>query len=216
MMRPIKMIVVSTNALTRNGIQHLVARSEQPTIEVVGTFADFKETEPYLREYPVDVALIDDFLPANANIVHEVKTLLRASIGLAVIVILQRPTASLVQRLLDQGVRGILHKSDDLEPFLVQAIVWSKMRGIQLSPGVSNLLDAQRALPNALNQRDLDVLRLLAAGLEPKEIAVHLGVGSNTVYRTLRTLRETFNAHSNAQLIDAAHQSKLFDFQTVD
>lgn len=214
-MSPIKLIVVSMNALTRSGIHQLVTKSDAPTIEVVGTFADFKEAEQYLREYPVDVALIDDFLPANTNIVHEVKTLFKASVGPAVIVILQRPTASLAQRLLDQGVRGILHKNDDLEQFLVPAIVWVKRRGIQLSPGISGLIDAQRTLPSALNQRDLDVLRLLAAGLEPKEIAVHLGVGSNTVYRVLRALRETFNAHSNAQLIDAAYQSKLFDFQNA-
>ena len=68
MMRSIKMIVVSTNALTRSGIQHLVTRSEQPTIEVIGRFKDFKETYRFLHEHVVDVLLIDDALPANTNL----------------------------------------------------------------------------------------------------------------------------------------------------
>ena len=213
MMRPIKVIVISTNALIRSGVQQLVTQAEAPTIEVVSTFADFEEAELYLRDRPVDVLLIDNSLPVNTHLAQEVKALITAHIGLAMIVILQRPTASLVQRLLDHGVRGILYRDDDLEQVLVQAIVWARQRGIQLSPGVSRLIDAQRPLPATLNQRDLDVLTLLAEGLEAKAIAVHLGVGSNTIYRILRALREKFNAQSNAHLIDIAHQMKLFEHQ---
>jgi DNA-binding NarL/FixJ family response regulator len=179
----------------------------------VGTFTEFKEAEVYLRDHAVDVLLIDDALPANTNIVQEVKLLLEVRISLSIIVILQRPTASLVQRLMEQGVGNILNRNDDLEEVLVQAISWAKKHGIQLSPAISRLINAQRALPAALNQRDIDVLRLLADGLEPKEIAVHLGVGSNTIYRILRALREKFNAQSNAQLVDIAHQMKLFEPQ---
>lgn len=215
-MRPINLIVISTNALTRSGIQQLVTRSEVPTIAVVGRFTDFKEPSHYLQQHPVDVLMIDDSLPVNTNIIHEVKMLLSAHVSLEVIVILQRPTSSLVQRLLDYGVRGILHKQDDLEQFLTQAILLVRKHGTYLSPGISRFRDVYHKLPSTIEQRDFDVLRLLADGLEPKAIAEHMGVGSNTIYRTLRTLRDTFNAQSNAHLIDIAHQGKLFDLQRID
>ena len=67
-----------------------------------------------------------------------------------------------------------------------------------------------------MGQREFDVLQLLADGFEPKEIAEQMGVGSNTIYRTLRALRDTFNAQSNAHLVDIAHQTNLFDLQSGD
>lgn len=216
MMRPIKMIVVSTNALTRSGVQHLVTRSEQPTIEVIGRFKDFKEADDYLHEHVVDILLIDDALPANTNLLREVKTLLSIHFGLEVIVILQHPTTSLVQRLLDYNVHGLLHKHDDLELFLAQAVILVKKHGTYLSPGISHCRVGHHKLPSTIEQRDYDVLRLLADGFEPKDIAEQMGVGSNTVYRTLRALRDTFSAQSNAHLIDIAHQTNLFDAQSGD
>lgn len=215
-MRPIKMIVVSTNALTRSGIQHLVTRSEQPTIEVIGRFKDFRETYEFLHNHVVDVLLIDDALPANTNIIREVKSLLSTHFGLEVIVILQRPTTSLVQRLLDYNVHGLLHKHDDLEQFLAQAVLLVRNHGTYLSPGISPCRVGSHKLPSTIGQRDYDVLRLLADGFEPKEIAEQIGVGSNTIYRTLRTLRDTFSAQSNAHLVDIAHQTNLFDAQSGD
>jgi two-component system, NarL family, response regulator DevR len=209
-MRAIRLVFISASALTRNGIAHLVLRSEQP-IELVGAFSDFQAARQYLDVNPIDVILVDEALPPHTDLLRTVKSLRIEQIGAAVIVILQRPTASLVQQLLAYGVRGILHKHDDLESYLVHAIMWGKQRGIQISPGVSHLIDSQRKIPAALSQRDVDVLRLLADGLEPKEIAREIGVGSNTVYRILRSIREVLHAQNNAHLITITHQMKLFE-----
>jgi DNA-binding NarL/FixJ family response regulator len=214
-MRSIRLVFVSTNALTRNGITQMVVHSDPP-IDVVGVFADFQAAHQYLDDHPVDVLLIDEALPRHTDLLQEVKSLCLQHIGVAVVVILPRPTLSLVQQLLKHRVRGILYKQDDLEYCLVQAIIWGKQRGIHLSPGVSHLIDSQRTLPVALTQRDYDVLKLLADGLEPKEIALQIGVGSNTVYRILWTLRDLFSAQNNAHLITITLQSKLLDSGGVD
>ena len=62
-----------------------------------------------------------------------------------------------------------------------------------------------------INERDLDVLQLTADGFEVKEISAHLGLSDKTIYRIQATLREIYNAQNNANLIDIAHQLKLFD-----
>ncbi len=211
-MRPIKMVFISTNVLTRGGVAQIVAHANPP-IEIVGAFADFQAVYRYASQNIVDVVLIDEALPLHTNLLHEVKILYRECVGVTIIVILQRPIASLVQRLLEHGVRGILHKNDNLEHYLMQAIIWGKQRGIHLSPGVSHFVDTQRNLPVALNQRDLDVLKLLAEGLAPKEIAVALGIGGNTVYRILRRLRDTLNAQNNAHLVTITYETKLIHSQ---
>ncbi len=214
-MYPIRLIFISTNALTRSGIAQLVIQADQ-TIEVVGVFSDFPAARKFLDDYPVDVFLIDEALPRHTNLVQEVKSLCLEHLTVATIAILHRPTVSIVQQLLLRGVRGILEKDDNLERYLVQAIFLGKLRGLYLSPAISHLIDRQFKVPVKLEQRHIDVLRLLADGLQPKEIALHVGIGCKSVYRILQSLRDTFNAQSNAHLITVAHESNLFEAQSVD
>ncbi len=130
---------------------------------------------------------------------------------LAVLMLAQRPTATLLRLLREHGVHGMLHKDDDLERGLLSAIPMIADGGFSVSPRISRLLDVQRPLPDELQQRDVDVLQLTADGFQVKEISSHLGLASKTIYRTLQMLREVYDAHSNAQLIDIAHQKKLLD-----
>lgn len=209
-MAPIQLIVVSTNALIRNGIQQVVARSDVP-IQVVGMFAYFSEAHKFLNDSRANVLLVDDSLPRSTNLAQEVKQVMERHPGVAVLMLAQRPTASLIRRLLDHGVSGMMHKDDDLERDLNQAIRLTSLRGVYLSPTISRLLDMQHPLPKRIHQRDIDVLQLLADGFQIKEISAHLGINRKSVYRMLRTLRTVYDAQSNAQLIDIAHQSKLLD-----
>jgi DNA-binding NarL/FixJ family response regulator len=214
-MYPIRLIFISSNALTRSGIAQLVAQAEQ-TIEVVGVFPDFPAAYKFLDDYSVDVFLIDEALPRHTNLVREVKALCLKHPTVSPIVILHRPTVSIIQQLLLRGVRGILEKDDNLERYLVQAIFLGKLRGLYLSPAISNLTETQRKVPTELAQRHIDVLKLLADGLQPKEIALHVGIGSKSVYRILQSLRDTFDAQSNAHLIAVAHESNLLEAKSVD
>jgi two-component system response regulator NreC len=211
-MPPIELVLVSTNVLIRGGIEQVVAKSDVPT-EVVGTFASFQEADAFLSGHRVRVLLIDDSLPRSTNLVREVKRLVERYPSLAIVMIAQRPTASLVRSLLDNGVHGLLHKGDEMERGLNQAIQMAARGGIWISPRVSRMIESQQPLPRHLTQRDLDVLQLLAEGFQSKEISTHLGLHRKSVYRILRTLREVLDAHSNAQLIDIAHQNKLLDPQ---
>lgn len=209
-MAPIQLIVVSTNALIRNGIQQVVAQSDVP-IQVVGMFAYFSEAHKFLNDSRAHVLMVDDSLPRSTNLAQEVKQMMERHPGLAVLMLAQRPTASLIRLLLDHGVSGMIHKDDDLEHDLNQAIRLTSLRGVYLSPTISRLLDMQHPLPKRIHQRDIDVLQLLADGFQIKEISAHLGINRKSVYRSLRTMRTIYDAQSNAQLIDIAHQSKLLD-----
>ncbi|GIK28171.1 response regulator transcription factor [Anaerolineae bacterium CFX9] len=208
--QPIDLIVVSTNVLIRGGIQQVVAKSDIPT-EVVGTFSNFPEADKFLTDHRVRVLVIDDSLPRATNLAQEIKRLLDRHPGLAILMIAQRPTASLVRLLLDHGARGLIHKGDEMERGLNHAIQLAARGGISISPSVSRMLEFQRPLPKHIAQRDLDVLQLVAEGFQAKEISAHLGIHRKSVYRILRTLREVFDAQSNAHLIDIAHQNHLLD-----
>jgi len=78
-----------------------------------------------------------------------------------------------------------------------------------VSPRVSQLMEQQQTLPNAIEQRDIDMLQLLTDGLQPKEIAVHLGVKRKVVYRSIKKLTSAYGAQNVAHLVDLAHQHNL-------
>ncbi len=206
-MRPIRMIVISGNTTTSSRITQVVAQTNSP-VEIVGSFEDFQAAVQYLSNHVLEAILIDGTLLYPATLVQEIKALSLKRFAGAAIVILQQPTLSLVQQLIVLGVRGIIHKNDYLESHLVQVIILGQQRGLHVSPGISQCIDALRTLPIALSPRAYDVLKLLASGLEPKAIASHVGIGIHTVYRTLRSLRDKFDAQSNSHLTAVATQEK--------
>src|SRR5690606_9538619 len=135
-MRLIRLVLISANALTRSGITQIVAKGSPP-LEVIGAFPDLLNAQTLLRDNLLEVILIVETWPRHPNLVSEVSALRADYLGTPVVIILQRPTVTLMQRLLDKGIRGILHINDDLEWHLVQAIHVVKQRGTHFSPGLS-------------------------------------------------------------------------------
>ncbi len=214
-MRLIRLVLISANALTRGGITQIIADAS-PSIELIGAFPDLLSAQAFLRENPIDVILVVETWPRHPNFVSEMSAVRADHLGAAVINIVQRPNTTLVQRLLDKGIRGILYINDDLECHLIQAILTVKQHGTYFSPGLNRFLESQHRLSTTPNNRDVETLKLLADGLDPKEIARDLGVCDNTIYRILKLLRGKYNAQNNTQLIAIAQQSKLFEIDSVD
>jgi DNA-binding NarL/FixJ family response regulator len=207
-MTAIPVVIVSTNALIRGGIQQTIVQPET-RIDVTGMFASFSELSAFLKDHQARVFIMDDSLPKGVNLSKELKRLIEAHPGLAVILILQRPTPSLVQKVLAIGVRAILHKDDDFQRTLNQAIQLAVAGGVTISPRVSHLLEKQQALPEDLDQRDVDVFDLLTEGLQPKEIAAYLGVERKVVYRSIKKLTTVYDAQNLPQLVVLAQQHKI-------
>ncbi|MDL1902825.1 response regulator transcription factor [Anaerolineae bacterium CFX9] len=207
-MTAIPVVIVSTNALIRGGIQQIIVQPET-RIDVVGMFTSFSELSAFLKNHQARVFIMDDSLPKGVNLSKELKHLLEAQPSLAVVLILQRPTPSLIQKMLTIGVRAILHKDDDFNRTLNQAIQLAVAGGVTISPRVSHLLEKQQALPANLDQRDVDVFNLLTDGLQPKEIAAYLGVERKAVYRSIKKLTTVYDAQNLPQLVVLAQQHKI-------
>lgn len=207
-MTAIPVVVISTSGLTRGGIQQIISKSEG-RIVISAMFASLSETSTFLRDHAVRVLVIDDSLPRGVNLSKELKKLTDAHPGLAILMIAGRPTLSLVRVMLGLNARGILHKDDDLDHTLNQAIQLAASGGTTISPRVSQLLEQQPKLPNNVDQRDLDVVQLLTDGYQPKEIAAHLGIDRRGVYRIIKKLTAAYEAQNVAQLVHIIEQQKL-------
>lgn len=207
-MTAIPVVILSTSALIRGGMRQIIAESDS-NIDVVGVFVSFSELKDFLDAHPARVFITDDSLSKGGSLSKELKQITHAYPGLAVLLIVQRPTSSLVQKMLAIGVRGLLHKDDDLHRTLNQAIQLAAAGGVTISPRISHLLEKQPVLPENLDQRDIDVFDLLTEGLQPKEIAALLGVDKRAVYRSIKKLTTVYDAHNVAHLVVLAQQHKV-------
>jgi len=209
-MTQIKVIIIASNDVSRSGLQALTAAAGT-SVTVTAALADFQGLDSYLQQNRVDVLLIDDSLPRSVDVGDAIKRLLYQHPGLAVIVLSSRPIASVIRRVLDRGARGFIHKDDQLAATLVIGIEAVRSGGTYLSPRVSSLLTLERPRPPLIDERALDVLRFMVDGYTVGEIARQMGIGVKTVYRIQTALRETLEARTNGQLIDAARKKGLLD-----
>jgi DNA-binding NarL/FixJ family response regulator len=203
-MANIQVVIVSAIALTRAGLKEIITQSGAQ-IEVAGLFESLAEADAFLNNRSTRV-LITDESPHTVNMVKALKRLMEGHPGLVVILVMQRPTASVAQKLIALGVRALLHKDDDLGNTLNYTIQTAVKGNTTISPLIAEFLDQSVALPAKITQRDLDILQLLTDGMQAKEIAAHLGVTYGVVNRTINRLLRTYNVQNVPQLAAMAHQ----------
>ena len=83
------------------------------------------------------------------------------------------------------------------------------LKGIMSAPPTDLTTTATRRQANSLTVRELEVLHLLALGLETKEIASELYVSANTVRNHVGNLREKMHARSRLGIVLAAQRLGL-------
>jgi len=183
----IRVAVVDDQTLVRQGIVGLLSLSEE--INVTGEGEDGEEALALVAAGDVDVLLLDLRMPRRDGIAV-LEELRERDLGLPVLVLTTFDDDELVLRALRAGARGYLLKDVTLDQ-LVSAITVLAGGGTLLQPGLTDRLfrAVQRdrsgveglATPEPLTPRELDVLRLAAAGYSNAEISGALFLAPGTV-----------------------------------
>jgi DNA-binding NarL/FixJ family response regulator len=172
----IRVLLADDHAIVRNGVAQIL--NEESGITVVAQASDGAEAvELFARERP-DVALVDLRMPKLEGV--QVVEQIRACFPNAAIVILTTyDTDNDIERALRAGAKAYLVK--DVSPRDLVACIRAVYAGrTWVSPNVAAKLMAH--VTNVrLTQRELGVLRLLAAGNSNREIAETLGISDGTV-----------------------------------
>jgi len=184
---PVRVLLVDDQTLVRHGIRSLLALT--PEVEVVGEGADGDEALRLLDECDVDVLLLDLRMPGRDGIAT-LEAMHERDMHIPVLVLTTFDDEELVLQAMRGGARGYLLKDVTLEQ-LVSAVRSLASGGTVLQPALTERL--LRAMverpgsiegiqrPEPLTARELDVLRLAAAGWSNREIAQGLYLAEGTV-----------------------------------
>jgi DNA-binding NarL/FixJ family response regulator len=216
----IRVLLVDDQTLIRQGIQTLLELEDD--LAVVGTAGDGREALGLVARLRPDVVLMDVRMPVmdGVSAAHE----LRARFPqVAVVFLTTFDDDEYVFEGLRAGARGYLLKDVNSEELaravravaagqaLIQPSVASKVVAEFARMGSTGRagLAARDELLGALTERELDVLRGLAAGLSNREIAEKLVITEGTVKNHVSSLLGKLDVRDRTQAVLKAQQLKL-------
>lgn len=159
----------------------------------------------------VDLALLDLHMPAM-NGMAGLRDFRKRFPAVPVVIVSASDACADVQEALDAGASGYIHKSSPPQVML-SALELVLAGGVYVPPQALGPTLA-RALPDlpkpgGLTARQLDVLRLLAAGKPNKLIARELGLSEGTVKIHLSTIFRVLDVNNRTEAVLAAQAMRL-------
>jgi DNA-binding NarL/FixJ family response regulator len=214
---PIRVLVVDDQELFRRGLVMLLG--VEPGIEVVGEAGDGVEGTNLAASAAPDVVLLDVRMPKRSGI--EACTAIKETVPSAKIIMLtvSDEEADLYEAV-KSGASGYLLKDSSIEEVAQAVRVVADGQSL-ISPSMAvKLIDEfkQMSRPERdqvpglrLTERELEVLRLVAKGLNNREIARQLYISENTVKNHVRNILEKLQLHSRMEAVMYAVREKLLD-----
>lgn len=205
-------IVADDHAIVRAGLRVALETPELVSgrlIEVVAEAGDGLTAIAAVRQHQPDLLLLDVQMPlaGGVEVLVEVR---RWSPDTRIVVFTGISAIGKIGDLVDAGVDGLFSKSAaDGEIYSRIAAILGGERFI--APIFSGALELQGGQQQSLTLRERQVLNLIVAGRQNKEVAAILGISIKTVDRHRSTLMQKLGVHSLAQLIAYALRHELID-----
>jgi len=185
------------HTLVREGIRSLLVSSG---IEVVGEAGDGRSLVGVIRRVRPQVAIVDVSMPV-LNGIEAIRRIRRVSPDTRVIVLSMYADEGYVAQAARAGARGYVLK-DEAPERLIAAITAVAAGGVYFPGGVPTLDEGGVSL----TEREREVLQLIVEGRRNAEIARIMSRSLHTVRNHRARLMRKLDAHSAAELVDAAER----------
>ena len=196
----IRVQLVDDHPVVRAGLAGML--HGEPDIDVVGEAGSSDEAIAVARSVQPDVVLMDLRMPGGDGVVATAGVLAVAP-SARVVVLTTYETDADILRAVESGAAGYLLK-DAARTDLVGAIRAAARGETVLAPSVATrLLDRMRrpAAADALSPREVEVLRLVAEGLDTGEIARQLAFSERTIKSVLHDVTTRLQLRNRAHAV---------------
>jgi two-component system NarL family response regulator len=213
----LRVLVCDDHALFRRGLKMVL--DEEPDLELVGEASDGIEVVERAQELMPDVILMDVRMPKRSGIEACVAIKEVAPTARIIMLTVSDEEADLYDAV-KNGASGYLLKDSSIDE-VAQAIRVVADGQSLISPSMAIKLldefkqmsrsDRQQVPSPRLTDRELEVLKLVAQGLNNREIAKRLFISENTVKNHVRNILEKLQLHSRMEAVMYAVREKLLD-----
>ena len=189
-----RVLIAEDHFVTRSGLKAILGAEHD--VEIVAEAENGADAIALFRKHRPDVAVIDLRLP-DVNGIDVIRNVRGEFPDARLLVLTATDGSELVYRALQAGARGYLLK-DATGSVLVQAVREVAAGKRVMAPAVAAQL-AERMPQSELTPREIDVLRLVAAGRSNKRIADELGLSEATVRTHVSNILAKLGADDRTQ-----------------
>jgi two-component system invasion response regulator UvrY len=205
----LRVLIVDDHPIVVSGCRALL--ETDPDVEVLEAqdggsgFAAFFDSRP-------DVAVIDINLPGHSGL-ELMRRIIDRAPEARLIVFSMNDDPVIAARAIEAGAKGYIAKNDD-PSLIAEAVRRVANGGLYLHPEMARQIAFLRAGANAdaissLSPRELEILRLLAAGRTMAQIADLLAVSYKTVANNCTQLKQKLGARSAMDLMRIALGARI-------
>jgi DNA-binding NarL/FixJ family response regulator len=215
---PIRVAIIDDQELFRRGLIMLVGAEDD--IEVVGEASDGEDAAALAEDKAPDVILMDVRMPRMSG-TEACLTIKQVAPSAKIIMLTMSDEEADLYDAIKNGASGYLLKDASIDE-VSQAIRLVADGQSLISPSMAaKLLEEFKTISRTggkpvemapkLTDRELEVLNLVARGLNNREIARDLYISENTVKNHVRNILEKLQLHSRMEAVMYAVREKLLD-----
>jgi len=202
----IRILTVDDHPLLREGVASMI--NAEPDMQIVAEADCGAEAIKQFRSHRPDVTLMDLQMP-GMNGVDAIKAI-RSEFDDARIIVLTTYTGDVqVLQALKAGAAGYLLKSA-LRTELLNAIRAVHTGQRHVSASIASEI-AQHVGEVALSERELEVLRKVAAGNSNKQVAAQLGISEDTAKAHMKNILSKLHANDRTHAVTIAVKRGIID-----
>jgi two-component system NarL family response regulator len=218
---PIRTLIVDDHALFRRGLEIVLVTESD--IEVVGQAGDGAEAVDKASEFLPDVVLMDVRMPRSSGI-EACRAIKDAAPSAKIIILTMSDEEEDLFEAIRAGASGYLLKDISLDEVAEavravhggQSLISPSMAGKLLTEFVTlakrDTEEPPQQVPAPkLTDREMQVLKLVARGMNNRDIAKELFISDNTVKNHVRNILEKLQIHSRMEAVMVAVREKLIE-----
>jgi DNA-binding NarL/FixJ family response regulator len=205
MSRSIRVLIADDHAVVRQGLSQIC--NAEPDMQVVGQAADGQEACRLAREHHPDVVVIDINMPVLDG-VQATRQLMTDLPDTGVIILTMHRQDQYVFEAIKAGARAYMLKDTDSEDLLQAIRTVASGEAVLTSAIALRMIEEFRRQQNdpsgadgitQLTEREQDILRLVAQGMDNNEISDRLGLSEKTVRNRMTVIFEKLHVNNRVQ-----------------
>lgn len=192
----IKVLIVDDQAMPRQLFESIINNSEK--YELVASVDSASVVDIYCAKMPIDFIIMDVVMSVGINGIEAAERIKKSYPYIKILIVTSMPDSSFIEKAKKAEVDSFWYKEVQDEPLL--SVMDRTVAGERVFPDQSPVVFLGEAKSTEFTDRELDVLRCVAAGYSDKEIGEMLNISYGTERVHLNNLLQKTACNSRTEL----------------